>query len=56
MRLVKAMFLERAPGGAPAVQASSSVLALLAVFALPSLVLGVWWSPLADLAARALGH
>jgi len=55
LRLVKAMFLERAPGGAPEVTVSSPALALLAVFAVPSLVLGVWWGPLADLASRALG-
>jgi NADH-quinone oxidoreductase subunit N len=55
LRLVRAMFLERAPGGAPAVPASSPALALLAVLAVPTLVLGVWWGPLADLATRALG-
>lgn len=55
LRLVKAMFLERAPGGAPVVTVSAPAMALLAVFAVPSLVLGVWWGPLADLASRAMG-
>jgi NADH-quinone oxidoreductase subunit N len=55
LRLVKAMFLERAPGGAPEVPVSAPALALLAVLAVPTLVLGVWWAPLADLASRALG-
>jgi NADH-quinone oxidoreductase subunit N len=54
-RLVKAMFLEASPDGAPAVLVPVPVGLLLAILAIPTLVLGLWWSPLADLAARAAG-
>ncbi len=54
-RLVKAMFLEASPEAAPAIPLPVPATALLAVLAIPTLVLGIWWSPLADLAARAAG-
>jgi NADH-quinone oxidoreductase subunit N len=53
-RIVRAMFLEVSPDGAPQVPVPAPALALLALLAVPTLVLGVWWSPLAALAARAV--
>lgn len=54
-RLVKAMFLEASPTGAPAVPMPAAATFLLALLAIPTLILGVWWSPLATLAAKAAG-
>jgi NADH-quinone oxidoreductase subunit N len=54
-RLVKAMFLEGSAAGAPAVPVPFPATVLLAVLAIPTLILGVWWSPLAALAAKAAG-
>jgi NADH-quinone oxidoreductase subunit N len=47
-RIVKAMFLEKAGAEAEAVPLNARVVAVLTAFAGPTLVLGVWWSPLVE--------
>ena len=47
-RVIKAMYLDRLEGEAPAVPLLASHAALLTVLAVPTLVLGVWWGPLAQ--------
>ncbi|MFB3910318.1 MAG: NADH-quinone oxidoreductase subunit N [Candidatus Eisenbacteria bacterium] len=68
-RVLKAMFLDRGPEGearaaiagaggepgAPALQLGISHSVLLVVFAGPTLLLGVFWSPLASLVNRSVG-
>jgi NADH-quinone oxidoreductase subunit N len=54
-RLVKALFLEASPTGAPVVAVPFATTFLLAVLAIPTLLMGIWWSPLASLAAKAAG-
>jgi len=54
VRIVRAMFLEKAPAeaaGAFAPGRASAV--LLAVCAIPTVLLGIWWGPLAGLVAQA---
>ncbi len=47
--------LQGAPEAAPAIPLPVPATALLAVLAIPTLVFGIWWSPLAALAAKAAG-
>jgi len=54
-RLVKAMFLDASPAGAPTVNVPAIAMVLFAILAIPTLVFGVWWTPLAELAAKAAG-
>jgi NADH-quinone oxidoreductase subunit N len=54
-RLVKALFLEASPTGAPVVAVPFATTFLFALLAIPTLLMGVWWSPLASLAAKAAG-
>jgi NADH-quinone oxidoreductase subunit N len=54
-RIVRACFLEKAEVGEDAVLVSSPSRALLAVLAVPTLLLGVWWGPLAGLIQRSSG-
>jgi len=49
---VRAMFLDRSPNVAPIAVGRYSR-ALLVALAVPTLVLGVWWSPISDMAQRA---
>jgi NADH-quinone oxidoreductase subunit N len=53
-RVLKAMFLESAEG-APALKLPAPALAMIVLLAVPTLALGVWWTPLWNLAARSLG-
>jgi NADH-quinone oxidoreductase subunit N len=53
VRIVRAMFLEKGEAGAPVFAPARAGTALLAVCAVPTLLLGIWWGPLAGLIARA---
>lgn len=52
-KIVKAMFLEKAPDGAPALPLGRPNATLLGALAAPTLVLGIWWAPLAAVVDRA---
>jgi NADH-quinone oxidoreductase subunit N len=52
-RVVKAMYLEQAEGEAPALPLSVAHAAFLTLLAVPTIVLGLWWAPLAEAAERA---
>ncbi|MCH9008073.1 NADH-quinone oxidoreductase subunit N, partial [candidate division KSB1 bacterium] len=49
-RVVRAMFLEKSEDEAVSLTVSPYYVTLLAVLVIPTLVLGVYWAPLADLA------
>jgi NADH-quinone oxidoreductase subunit N len=53
-RVLKAMFLETADDSR-ALPLPAPALALILVLAVPTLALGVWWTPLWGLASRSLG-
>jgi NADH-quinone oxidoreductase subunit N len=53
-RVLKAMFFETA-ADARALPLPAPALALILVLAVPTLALGVWWTPLWNLASRSLG-
>jgi NADH-quinone oxidoreductase subunit N len=53
-RIVRAMYLDKAADGAAPMPAGRGYAGLLALLAVPTLVLGVWWTPLADVVG-ALG-
>lgn len=54
-RIVRACFLDKAEAGDGVVLVTSPSRALLAVLAVPTLVLGIWWGPLAGLVQRSSG-
>jgi NADH-quinone oxidoreductase subunit N len=49
VRIVRAMFLEKAEEGAPALPLARASVVLLAACAVPTVLLGIWWGPLAGL-------
>jgi NADH-quinone oxidoreductase subunit N len=51
-RIVRAMFLEKPEAEAAAVPLNARTAAVLTAFAGPTLVLGVWWSPLVEAIER----
>jgi len=51
-RVVKAMFLEKAEGAPAAPGVTAAYAGLTAAFAGPTLLLGVWWAPLAETIER----
>ena len=51
-RVIKAMFLEKPAEQAPSFSLSPSYGVLLTVLMVPTVVLGVWWRPLADAVAK----
>lgn len=53
VRIVKAMFLEKAEAGAPTLPLARASMVLLTVCAIPTVLLGIWWGPLAVLVERA---
>ncbi len=53
VRIVKAMFLEKAEAGAPTLPLARASTVLLTVCAIPTVLLGIWWGPLAGLVERA---
>jgi len=53
VRIVRAMFLEKAEEAAPALPLAGIPATLLTLLALPTLVFGIWWGPLAELVQRA---
>jgi NADH-quinone oxidoreductase subunit N len=52
-RIVRASFLDKAEAGDEVVVVTSPSQALLTVLAVPTLVLGIWWGPLAGLIERS---
>jgi NADH-quinone oxidoreductase subunit N len=54
-RLLKVMYLEGAAAGAGPLPVARGARALLAALAVPTLVLGVYWAPLAELVAASGG-
>ncbi len=52
-RVVKVMYFGRAPAGAPPVRVAPLHTGLLVATTVPVVLLGVYWSPLASLAARS---
>lgn len=54
-RVIKAMFLEGAEGGAGRLRVPAAAGALLVALLVPTLGLGLWWTPLVSLASRSLG-
>ena len=52
--VVRAMFLDAAPEGAGKMPVRAGASALLLVLAVPTVVLGVYWKPLSDLASASL--
>jgi NADH-quinone oxidoreductase subunit N len=52
-RVLKLMYLDKADADATALRIGPGYAGALTAFALPTLVLGVWWAPLADMAAQA---
>jgi NADH-quinone oxidoreductase subunit N len=53
VRIVRAMFLEKADVGAPTLTPARASAVLLAVCAVPTVLLGIWWGPLAGVVAKA---
>jgi NADH-quinone oxidoreductase subunit N len=51
-RVVKAMFLEKAESAASAPVVTAAYAGLTAAFVGPTLLLGVWWTPLVDAIER----
>ncbi len=54
MKIAKALFFTKAPEDAPVVVISPLHYVVMAVLAVPTLVLGLYWGPLKDMADRAL--
>jgi NADH-quinone oxidoreductase subunit N len=52
-RIVRACFLEKPAEGAAMVRVGSPATAMLAVLAVPTLILGIWWGPLLGVVEKA---
>ncbi len=53
--VVRAMFLESAPAQSPRLAVSPAYVALLFTLVIPTVVLGIYWQPLSELASASLG-